>query len=69
MRVVIEVSGGVVQDVCAGEPLEVFLVDYDNIREGDGPPYAYPAAVSPHFVEEAFGRAGEAVCFNEKPPA
>ena len=35
VRVVIEVSGGVVQAVYAGNFVEVVLVDYDSIEEGD----------------------------------
>ena len=35
MRIAISVSGGCVTAVVADEPCEVFLLDYDNLREGD----------------------------------
>jgi hypothetical protein len=42
-RVVVEVSGGVVQAVYAAEGTQVLVVDWDDISEGDG----CPAVVSP----------------------
>jgi len=35
-KVVIVVSGGVVQGIYAGDFVEVAVVDWDNIEEGDG---------------------------------
>lgn len=36
-KVIIYVSGGTVQDVCAPEPMDVLVVDYDDIEAGDTP--------------------------------
>jgi hypothetical protein len=38
IRVVIEVSGGLVQNVYADGPTEVIIVDWDNIKCGDPKP-------------------------------
>ena len=35
MKIAISVSGGCVTAVVADEPCEVFLLDYDNLREAD----------------------------------
>jgi hypothetical protein len=56
----IEVSGGVVQSVNADEPIEVLLVDYDNIGAGDGPPYDYKPDIGSWHVDEALKCAAEA---------
>lgn len=37
VKVVIEVSGGVVTAVFAGSFVEVIVVDHDNIEQGDPP--------------------------------
>ena len=37
VKIVIRVEGGNVIDVCAGVPLDVIVVDYDNIAAGDPP--------------------------------
>lgn len=60
MRVLIEVSGGVVQSVNADEPIEVLLVDYDNIAAGDGPPYNYAADIGSRYVDDALTNAAQA---------
>ena len=39
MKILIEISGGVLSAVHASEPdVEVILWDYDNIQAGDAPP-------------------------------
>jgi len=37
VKVVIRVDGGNVVDVCSGVPLDVIVVDHDNIEAGDTP--------------------------------
>lgn len=33
-RIIISISGGVVSDVVSDQPIDVTLVDWDNIKEG-----------------------------------
>ena len=36
MKIMISVNGGVVQDIVATEPISIYLIDHDNIREKGG---------------------------------
>jgi hypothetical protein len=50
MKIVIEVSGGVVTCIEASEDCEIYLVDHDNIKEkGEDTTYAREA-YSPDFI-------------------
>jgi len=64
-RVVIIVSGGVVQDVICDRPHDVILIDYDNIEQGDdvGP---YPASVDAKAVDRALREARTTVRRNKR---
>ena len=37
-RIIIQVEGGVIQDIIATEPCEVLVVDWDNIKAGESHP-------------------------------
>ena len=39
-RILIEVKGGNIQNIIASKPLEIFIVDFDNISQG-GEPVSY----------------------------
>lgn len=57
--VVIEVNGGVVQSVYLSQPMDVVLLDWDNINEGDEPGF-YPyhtLAEMPDETREQYERA------------
>lgn len=46
-KIIITIEGGLVQAICATDPkIEIFVVDYDNIDQGDDPVYEY----SPDYV-------------------
>ncbi len=36
MKILISVSGGVVQNILATEPVSIYLIDHDNIEEKGG---------------------------------
>jgi len=50
---VIDVSGGVVQEVWAPSGFEVVLIDHDNMQEGD-PPCIYPNATLADMDEDVW---------------
>jgi hypothetical protein len=54
VQAIVQVAGGVVQDIIADVPnLEVVLVDYDNIAQGDKPG-AYAVTVDKDFIRKHF---------------
>ena len=53
-RVVIEVSGGCVQNITSDSQIEVLLLDYDNIEAGDEPEVGYPVNYDIEHVNQLF---------------
>lgn len=44
-HVVIESSGGVIQDISSDLPIEVLVIDYDEIEEGNSPEVGFPVSL------------------------
>ena len=50
MKIIIEVSGGVVSNIVATEEVSIFLVDHDNLAEGGTGTEEARAALEPDTV-------------------
>jgi len=40
VRILIQVSGGNIQNIIANENVEIVIVDYDNMEKGDAPDFS-----------------------------
>jgi hypothetical protein len=49
-RLIVSVSGGVVQEIVTDQPVEIILVDRDNIQQGDRP-QVFPTTIDPAWVQ------------------
>ncbi len=45
-KVVLEISGGVLQDVRSDTEMDILVIDHDNIQAGDKPHFMYIGAAS-----------------------
>jgi hypothetical protein len=48
-RLIVVVSGGLVQEILSDRPVEIMLVDHDNIQQGDRPG-RFPETVASEVV-------------------
>ena len=55
-RVVIEISGGIIQNITADKHIQVIIKDYDNDPNDDSKGEKAVVNVQPDMVEEVFNR-------------
>ena len=55
-RVVIEISGGIIQNITADKHIQVIIKDYDNDPHDDSKGEKAVVNVQPDMVEEVFNR-------------
>ena len=56
-KLIVEVSGGVVQFITADRPVSIWFVDWDNIEAGDDPGF-YTVNIDPSYIEQRYGKEG-----------